>query len=222
MSAKKAWSFSGIKDFDGCPRRYHRVKVLKQHPFVDNDATRYGKVVHTACEEYIRDGKPLAEGLGKFQPMLDKLCAMPGDKFCELEMALDETLAPTTFMGSNVWVRGIIDLLIVNGDKARIIDYKSGKAKYPDKDQLELMALMTFEYFPKVNEIKGALLFMNHDVLVKAAYKRDNKVKLWDKWKAKSSILDKAFETDTWHPKPTGLCKAYCPVIDCEFNGKNK
>lgn len=217
MTKPYAFSYSAIKDFRGCARRYHACKVLKLHPFVDTDATIYGKVVHTACEEYIRDGKPLASGLGHFQPMLDKLISMPGDKYCELKMAVDARLKPVEFLAKDVWVRGIIDLLIVNGGTAYVVDYKTGKAKYPDKDQLELMAMLVFEHYPEVNEIKGALIFMSHNVLVKAVYKRDNRVKLWRKWKERSVVLDTCFETNVWHPTPSPLC-GWCPVESCNHH----
>ena len=217
MSQPHAFSYSAIKDFMGCARRYHACKVLKLHPFTDTDATIYGKVVHTACEEYIRDGKPLAVGLQHLQSMLDKLRAMQGDKFCELELAVDSKLNPTPFKARDVWVRGIIDLLIVNGEIAYVVDFKTGGAKYPDKDQLELMAMLVFEHFPKVLEIKGALLFMSHNVLVKGVYTRDNRVKLWKKWKARSVTLDTCFESNVWHPNPTPLC-GWCAVDSCEHH----
>ena len=53
------WSHSALKDYEGCPRRYHEVKVLKNYPFTDTQATLYGKEYHEAAELYIRDGKPL-------------------------------------------------------------------------------------------------------------------------------------------------------------------
>jgi len=45
---KVTWSHSSLKDFEGCARRYHEVKVLKKHPFPDTEQIRYGKELHTA------------------------------------------------------------------------------------------------------------------------------------------------------------------------------
>ena len=42
------WSHSALKDYEGCARRYHEVKVLKHYPFKDTQATLYGKEVHKA------------------------------------------------------------------------------------------------------------------------------------------------------------------------------
>ncbi len=218
--SKKSWSFSALKTFETCPRKYHAEKVEKLYPFEDTVHTIYGKKVHLACEEYIRDGKPLPKGMEQFQDALDALNKIPGDKHCELEMALTADRQPTEFKAKEVWVRGIADLVIVNGDKARIVDYKTGSAKYPDKKQLELMSLMLFEYFPEVQEVKAALAFLLHDVVVKAKYQRDDAEKLWKKWESRTDILDAAFEHDNWPPNPNGLCRKWCPVEHCEFNGR--
>ena len=86
---KRSWSYSALKDFKGCPRRYHSVRVLKQYPSPKTEAILYGERVHKACEEYVRDGTPLPEGTTKFQPALDSLIAMPGEKLCEYKMALN-------------------------------------------------------------------------------------------------------------------------------------
>ena len=214
-----AWSFSSIKVYETCPRKYHAEKVEKLYPFKDTEATIYGKEVHLAAEEYIRDGKPLAQGYMKFKPMLDALNRIEGDKLCELQMALTEELTPTEFLAKDVWVRGIADLIIINGDKARVVDYKTGSAKYPDKGQLELMALMVFAYYPEVTNVKAALVFMLHDVVVKCEFNRDDADELWAKWKGKYGRLAASYEHNNWPPNPNGLCRKWCPVEHCEYNG---
>jgi len=49
-------SYSSIKDFEGCPRRFHTVRILKQFKSKDTDATLYGTAVHKALEDYVQDG----------------------------------------------------------------------------------------------------------------------------------------------------------------------
>ena len=89
---RKPWSFSALKDYEGCARRYQQVKVLQKYPFQETDATRYGTKVHEAIEFYIRDGKPLPPAYAQFQPIVDALLQKPGRKFAEHEMALDKDL----------------------------------------------------------------------------------------------------------------------------------
>ena len=141
------WSHSALKDYEGCPRRYHETKVLKKYPFTDTDATRYGKLLHEAAEFYIKDDKPLPPEFEFIKNLLDALKARPGRKLCEYEMGVRADLTPCGFMDKDVWCRGIADLLIINDDNltARVIDYKTGNNKYPDREQLKLMALMVLD-----------------------------------------------------------------------------
>jgi hypothetical protein len=212
---KHSWSFSAIKDFKGCSRRYHAVRVAKLYKSPKTEAIIYGEQVHKALEEYVRDSKPLPAGFDKFKSLADSVLRFPGAIHCELKMALNADKQPVAFRDKDVWVRGIADVLVVDGPNAHVLDYKTGGAKYPDKDQLELMALMTFAYFPEVETVKGALAFVAHDVLIKSVYKRQNIAKMWAKWDAGSALLDKAYELDKWHPNPTPLCR-WCPHEACE------
>lgn len=214
--AKRSWSYSALKDFKGCARRYNAVRIKNMYPPSETEATIYGKMVHKAFEDYVRDGRPLPSGLNQFVPLLQSVLKLPGEKICEFEMALNHDKNPTGFKASDVWVRGIADVLVIDGKNARCLDWKTGSAKYPDKDQLELMALMTFAHFPDVQEVKGALVFVHHKTLVKGAYLRKDKDKLWGKWLSNVALLEAAFETDKWHPNPTPLCR-YCPCEFCEF-----
>ena len=77
---KPAWSHSSLKDFEGCQRRYHEVKVLKKYPFQETEATRYGNQVHEALELYVRDGKPIPPEFAQFKETVDALIKKPGRK----------------------------------------------------------------------------------------------------------------------------------------------
>ena len=82
-------------------------------------------------------------------------------------------------MMKNRWVRGIADLVIVDGDQAYIIDYKTGSNKYPDTKQLKLMSLMAFVCFPEVNTIKAGLLYCMKNSFVQESYTREDIHKSW-------------------------------------------
>jgi RecB family exonuclease len=84
-------------------------------------------------------------------------------------MALTEQLVPCAWTAPDVWVRGIADLLIVNDDNltARVVDYKTGNNKYPDREQLKLMALMVFAHHPHIRKVNAALLLVVKNDMVK-------------------------------------------------------
>ena len=75
------WSYSGLKDFDNCPRQYHEVKVLKRYTKFPTEQMRYGTEVHKAVEDYVGEGKPLLPNYQKFQRQLDPLVEMEGIKY---------------------------------------------------------------------------------------------------------------------------------------------
>ena len=211
------WSFSSLKDFIGCPKRYYEVKVVKNFETQITEALTYGKEVHSALEEYVRDGKPLPLNYQRFQKAVDELINIPGEKLVEHEMALLPDRTPCKFSDPNRWVRGIADLLIVNGDTAWVVDYKTGSDRFPDLDQLKLMALMVFAHYPEVQKVKAALLFILKNSLVGEDYTRDQSEVLWESFLAKTKRLELAFTTNEWIEQPSPLCR-YCPVSTCKFN----
>lgn len=217
------WSYSSLSLFQQCPRKYHRLRVVKDIKEGTTEALTYGKEAHKAAEEYVRDGKPIPPQFSYMQKYLDPLIALPGEKLCEYEMGLTYELKPCGFKAPDVWWRGIADLLIIDGPKARLIDYKTGKSsQYADVKQLELLSLATFKHFPEVQSIKAGLIFIVAEDLVKAEYAFDQQHDIWAKWLPELSRLEKSYEVDVWNAKPNFTCKKFCPVTDCEHNGKGE
>jgi hypothetical protein len=118
------WSFSRIKAFNTCPKQFYHVNVLKEFPFVETEAMRYGTEFHKAAEDFIRDGTPVPAHFRFAAPALEVLAARPGQKLCEQKLGLNERLEPCDFFAKDVWFRGIVDLAIIDGDRAYIVDYK--------------------------------------------------------------------------------------------------
>jgi CRISPR/Cas system-associated exonuclease Cas4 (RecB family) len=211
------WSFSALKEYVNCPKQYQELKVLKRYEKKATEQMLYGTVVHKACEDYVAEGKPLEKNYQRFKPVLDSLVAIPGTKYPEHEMALTADKQPCGFRDNDRWVRGIVDLLIVDGDYAFIVDYKTGSNRYPDPKQLKLMALMTFAHFPEVNKIKAGLLFVMHESFMDEEYTRDQIPKLWKYFESDLERLNHSYENDVWQANPTPLC-GWCPVKSCEFH----
>ena len=222
MTKIPAWSFSSIKTFDQCPKKFYHLKVVKDFQEDQNaDHLIYGTRFHEAAEFYIRDDKPLPPEFNYAKASLDKLKAMPGEKLCEYEMGLTENLAPCGFKDPAVWWRGIADLIILRDDMAFVLDYKTGKsAKYADTGQLELMALAVFKHFPQVKRVKAGLLFVIANAFPKAEYTIEQEPILWGKWLADHAKMKKAYETGVWNPRTSGLCKKHCVVLSCPHNGR--
>lgn len=214
------WSFSSLKDYINCPRQYHEVKVLRRFQKQPTPQMTYGNEVHKALEDYVGEGKPLAKNYERFKKVLDTLVEIPGIKYPEHKMALDINRQPCEY-GKGYWVRGIADLIIIDGETAFIVDYKTGSNKYPDPKQLKLMALMVFSHFPEVQIVKAGLLFVVHDSFTSEEYHRSSAESLWGFFDPDLERLKVSYESDQWQPNPTPLC-GWCPVNTCEFHKQKR
>jgi hypothetical protein len=181
----------------------------------------YGTLVHKAAEDYINSNIQIPEKFSYITPALDMLKKIPGEKLCEYKMGLTQDLKPCDFFGEDVWFRGVADLLVIQDDIAHIVDYKTGKSsQYADVKQLELMALAVFKHFSQITKVKAGLAFLVAEDLVTASYKKEVESKSWLKWIQETDRLQQSHDNDVWNAKPNFTCRKFCPVMDCEHNGK--
>jgi hypothetical protein len=222
MPTIPAWSFSSLKTFTTCPKKFFHAKVAKDVKEPEGEAAMYGKEVHSVAEFYVRDGTPIPAKFDFIKPALDSLIKIPGDKYCEFKVALTESLEPCDFFDKECWFRGVADLLIINEEKgeARVVDYKLGKSKYADLGQLELMALAVFNIFPKITVVKGGLLFLTEGKFVPTVYEAQQQHRYWGNWMPTITMLEGAYSSGVWNAKPNGLCKQYCWVTSCAHCGR--
>jgi hypothetical protein len=216
------WSYSSLSLFQQCPKKYYELRVVKKIKDAPTTAIMYGLEAHKIAEEYIRDGKEIPPAYAYLKPILDSLVAMEGEKHCEMKLAVTKDLTPCSFTSSDAWWRGIADLVILQGETARILDYKTGKSQYADTKQLELLSLAVFAHYPQIQNTKTGLLFVVHNDFVPAAYDKADSVKLWEKWRQETARLDASYKNDVWNPTQNFTCRSYCPVTDCHHNGKHK
>lgn len=214
------WSYSGLKTFQQCPKKYYHLKVAKDIVDTPHESALYGSAVHKAAEDHIGKDVPVPKKYEYMMPILDALKRIPGEKFCELELGVTEDLKPCEFHAPDVWWHGIVDLLIVNREKqlAHMIDYKTGKsARYADIKQLDLMAVGVFAHFPEVRQIRSALLFVVSNEIVPKDHEVGNIKEYIDGVLPDIHRLNKALEVNVWNPVSGPLCK-FCPVKTCEYN----
>lgn len=218
MSIK--WSFSSLKTFQQCPKKYYHTKVAKDIKEPDTTATLYGKSMHTAAEEYIRDGVPIPPQFEYVKAMLDQLNAIPGEKLCEVKLGLTKELEPCDFEAEDVWWHGITDLVVLNEAEgiAHSVDYKTSKnARYADVKQLDLIATAIFAKYPKIKKIKSALLFVVSKEFVKATHHAEMVAKYMEAPSRDVARIEAALENGVWNPVSGPLCR-FCAVKQCEYN----
>jgi hypothetical protein len=214
------WSYSSLKTFQQCPKKYYHTKVAKDVRESDTQATLYGKAAHTVAEERIRDKTPVPPKFDYMQPILEQLDAIQGEKLCEVQLGMTKDLKSCEFDAKNVWWRGIADLVIINEEKqlAHSVDYKTSKsARYADVKQLDLVAAGLFAKFPTIQRVKSALIFVVSKEFVKAEHHREMIPKYMEKPAQDVARIEAALENGVWNPVQGPLCK-FCAVRQCEYN----
>jgi hypothetical protein len=150
------------------------------------------------------------------RPIVEPLAKKQGTKYAEIKIGVTKEFQPCGFFDKDVWYRGIADLLIVNGDKAWLIDYKTGKnAKYADIKQLDLLAGAIFVHFPKVETINSALLYVVSQEMPRKIHHRQHLSTYMGVFDTQLDQLEAAMEHGVWNANPSGLC-GWCPVESCE------
>ena len=210
-------SFSSMNTYFTCAKQYKLTYVTPVIPYQETDATRWGTEVHLALEEYCRDGKPLADKFLPFKPYADKVMALPGEHFFEREMAIGTSFQQVSFDEPSAVLRGIIDVLVVNGDKALVADWKTGKVR-EDSDRLKLFALFVMTHYPEVNSVTTTYVWLAHKKTTKVTYTRDDLPGIIEHFMVKVNKIKSSYEMDRWIPKTSGLC-AWCGSgpEHCEF-----
>jgi len=219
-----AWSYSSIKTFESCPKKYYHLKVLKDVKDTGSEATIYGQQVHTAAEKYIKNGVDIPEKFAYIRGVVERLGEKEGEKHTEFRMGVKKTgdgYAPCGFFDKDTWWRGIADLVIVSGDTAYSIDYKTSKnAKYADTKQLDLVAAALFVYFPEVKKVRSALIFLVSNEVIKKDHYVEDMARYFGVFDTTLDRLEMAEKTDVWNAVTGPLCR-FCPVVSCEHNPKN-
>lgn len=206
-------SYSSMKMYENCPQRYYQQRVLKSVTDPGGEATKFGERVHKSLEDYIKDNTPLSEEAAQYQSIVDAVAGYTktgkGDVFAELEMTLTKDLQPTGWWDSDAWIRSKIDVLLLSGKNAVVVDWKTGKRR-PDFSQLELFALQTFAHYPDVQQVTSVFVWLKERATDKGTYTRDKAPDMWGKVLGDISRIEASLERKVWPTKPSGLCR-FCP-----------
>jgi hypothetical protein len=217
---KLAHSYSSIKMYENCPKRYFHQRIEKSVKDSGNAVTQYGERVHKALELRLGEGEVLGREAEKYEALcasIEKLALGADALTVEEELTLNMDLKPTGWWDSDAWMRSKIDVLVRKGDKAVMFDWKTGKRR-PDFDQLELFALQVFAHYPQVRTVKTTFVWLKDMAMDHETYTRDDEADLWTKLLNKVQRIEGSLEHNKWPAKPSGLCN-WCPCQPtCEFS----
>lgn len=214
-----AWSHTSLTAYETCPKQYYHTRVAKDVPQSFGEAALWGQKVHKLLEERAKVGTALPDYLEFCEPILSSILEKDGTLLVEEKMAVDANLHPVEFFDKKAWGRGVVDIGKVNEHTAVIFDYKTG-ARKPENDQLRLFSAFTFAKYPWVNKVIGGFIWLKDKKLDKQVFTRkQHMAELWGEIIPRANRVDKAYQDNVWPEKPSGLCRAHCPVKSCKFNG---
>lgn len=210
------WSPSSLDKFSTCPRQFYEQNVLKKYKQEKTTEIIWGEKVHKDLELRIKDKKELPTEIKFLEPYMQELEADVGTIYTEQKIALDTKLEPCSSFAVNVWFRGVIDFFKCTDNSAKLIDYKTGKPHTKFR-QLDIYAWYLFLTNKQLDEINAAYYWTKYQQETKKTYHRVQLPEIWNSLKPEIVAYRNAFKTDTWQPKPSGLCNGWCAVTDCEF-----
>lgn len=215
------WSYSSLSQYETCPRQFYLIRIAKILPDQQTKQRYEGNEVHDALHKAVAGKQALPEKYARHQPIVDKLRATPGERFLEYKFALSKSLQPVSYWDDNVWVRGVLDVGIVRKSSAIVLDYKTGKRKV-DLDQLRLFALAGLSLWPHVQSVRTGYVWLQTNAVDPEVFAREQKVEIYRDFAARVHRMETSEQNNDWPPRPSGLCKNYCPVgfSLCEHCGK--
>ena len=219
---EKAWSFSAINNFESCPKKYYHLSIAKDYKEEEGEAIVYGKAVHKALEKLVRDGTPLPERFKHMQEYVQDFVNVPATKLCEQQLAITKDYEPCDWKDwNNAWCRAVIDLAIVGDTHAVLIDYKTGKMKDDGFTQLKLAAAIFMVHNPSIETVDVAYLWTeNKGKRTKSSYTKSQIMELWNELLPRVGKFQRAFVEKEYPPRPSGLCKRWCPITGCPHHGE--
>ena len=215
---KFAWSYSKLKNYKTCPKRYYLIDVTKKYKEPEGPALKWGNDVHKAFQKRIGNGIAFPPDMAEFEEAALRLLQVPGSVKVEQQLAIREDLTPCEWFAKDAWYRGIADFLAINGPVALAIDYKTGKI-VEDSVQLALMAECVFSHYPEVRAVRTEFWWLKEDAATKEIFYRERRKDTWASVLPEVTTLKQAHDNLDFPPKQSGLCRKHCVVTECPFNG---
>jgi RecB family exonuclease len=168
MTNIQAWSFSGLLDYEACPRRA-KFRYIDKFKTESHPAAARGTAIHDLAEKYVKgELEDLPKELGKFVHEFHEWKQLYTQKLvrCEEDWGATHQWMPTGFFDEDVWWRGKLDLCVLEPDKkhATVIDHKTGKRfgnEVKHAQQGQLYAFATFMMLPEYETVSASMCYLD-------------------------------------------------------------
>lgn len=214
-----SWSYSRLKNYEVCPKRYFHVDVTKDWKEEEGEQLKWGNRVHKMFEERLAKGKEFPiDQHDDFEPWALRVLSGHGEIKVEQQLAIDKNFAPCGWFGSQTWYRAKADVIKVHGPVAIVIDWKTGNI-VEDSVQLMLTAACVFAHYPEVQVVQSLFVWLKENAETSEIMRREELPRLWSNLWSRIDALRLAHVNTDFPPHPNRLCRKWCPVKICPHNG---
>lgn len=220
MSEKRplAFSYSKIKNFRICPKRSYHMDIAKDYKEELSETLAWGNSLHAAFAKYLMSGAALPVSMEQYVPLLDRTAKIPGKMLVEQKFAIRKDFSGCGYFDKDVWFRSVGDVVVLNGSRAAVLDWKTGKV-LEDSQQLGITAAHIFGIYPEVQEVDALFIWLKDEEQTKEKFRREDMPKLWNSLHSDLSAMQNAHDKQEYPAKPGFLCRKYCAVTACVHNG---
>lgn len=215
-----AYSYSRLTSYETCPKKYYALSVAKTVKDPSNEYTDYGSELHLSFANFLKKGTMLPLHLRQYLPLLNQIKAAPGEHVIEQKICLNEDYTSVDWFAPDAYLRVISDLTILNGAKAAMFDWKTGKM-YDDFTQLKLVAGVLFILAPEVESINMAYVWTKTRKVTRETMTRGEAPAMWAQILPRVQRYQDAHAALDFPARAGDHCK-YCPVKSCPHNINRK
>ena len=208
------WSAATLESFTMCPQRFYRTQVLKDVELLPTPSADYSNQFHEVLGQALV-GNPFPKKLARFQRTVDLVRALPGEHSVLKTLAVDRQLHECSLDKS--WAKSTVDYMVVKGKEAVLFFWKTGQKAPSDANKLSAALLFCLKRECVV--VSTYTFWLRAGSIEKESFTRAQLPELLKGFVPAYKRLIDAHQTGAWKPTPCGLCKKYCKVKDCRFNG---
>ena len=212
-----AWSISTLQKYMECPLRIYYEKIEKIQS-EQGEAAKRGENIHKQIEDYLNGLTERPDCLYRMADQFDKLfedCQAAAKRGADVshegEWAFRADWTRTEWFSEDVWARFKMDSTIIEGNKATVIDYKTGK-RYPVQHTLQMIyyAIALLLSNPDLEEVTTELWYVDKKTenLVRKKYTRGQAMVFY------SQMMENALKMTSeqiFHPNPSKFTCRFCP-----------
>lgn len=228
-----AWSFTRLKNYEVCPKRYYETDVLKNYnDGDDNPDLQWGETVHKAMAERCQNGVALPDGMPEhYEAWAQKVLVGGGEIFTELELAIDQNFSAAPWFGDKdrrtgaligpqPWFRAKVDLVKKQGPIGLLVDWKTGKI-VDESFQLALSAACAFAKWPDLQALRVSYVWLKEDAESSDTVLRKDMPNVWRQLWPRISALTQSHLSLSFPPQQGKMCRKWCKVVSCPNHGKS-